>query len=140
MKFNRLLVEDEKQAIEDFILRYRWRMDTTPTGLRYMIYREGKGRQPVANSKLSIHYSVSLLNGDRVYATHPDLPFVFEPGRRDVISGLEEGVLLLREGGRAKIVVPSHLAFGLLGDLDRIPSGATLVYDVELLSVEPLKK
>jgi len=42
----------------------------------------------------------------------------------------------MRQGDRAKLIVPSHLAFGLLGDLKKIPAGATLVYDIEILGKE----
>jgi len=53
-----------------------------------------------------------------------------------VISGLEEGILYLSEGDKAKIIIPSHLGYGLLGDLDKnIPPKATLIYDIELKSI-----
>jgi len=48
---------------------------------------------------------------------------------------LEEGLLLLHQGDKAKFIIPSHLAYGLLGDQKQIPPGATLVYDVELIQL-----
>jgi FKBP-type peptidyl-prolyl cis-trans isomerase len=53
-----------------------------------------------------------------------------------VESGLEEGILLLREGDKAKFILPPHLAHGLLGDDNKIPARSIIVYDLELLSLE----
>jgi FKBP-type peptidyl-prolyl cis-trans isomerase len=55
-------------------------------------------------------------------------------GQSDVEAGLEEGIRLMRTGDRAKLILPSRLAFGLLGDGKKIPPGATLVYDIELVA------
>ncbi len=138
--FNHGLVEAENQEINDFIARYHWKMNTTGTGLRYMIYRQGTGEQATPGSQAGIVYSVHLLNGDTVYSSPGGTVFSFEPGKRRVTSGLEEGVMLMSQGSRAKLILPSHLAFGLLGDMEKIPSRAVLVYDVELCTVGPVKK
>ena len=53
-----------------------------------------------------------------------------------VESGLEEGILLMKTGGKAKFILPPHLAYGLPGDGKKIPARAILVYDVELLSIQ----
>ena len=52
------------------------------------------------------------------------------------VAFLEEGILLLKEGDRAKFIIPSHLAFGLLGDMKKIPAKAVLVYDIELIKIK----
>jgi FKBP-type peptidyl-prolyl cis-trans isomerase FkpA len=140
VNYNRQLVTKEMQEIEDFIRRYRWQMNTTPTGLRFMIYKQGSGALAKTGEMVSINYSVRLISGDLVYQSDPLNPFSFETGRARVPNGLEEGVMLLKPGSRAKLIVPAHLAFGLLGDLDRIPQRATLVYDVERCITRPLKK
>jgi len=53
-----------------------------------------------------------------------------------VESGLHEVMKYLREGDRAVVIIPSHLAFGLLGDLDKVPPFSTVVYDIYLAEVE----
>ena len=58
---------------------------------------------------------------------------VFTVGKGEVISGLEEGILLLHIGDKAKFIIPSHLAYGLLGDDNEIPTKATLIYDIEVV-------
>ena len=138
--YNQQIVQNESQEIEDFIGRYQWKMNTTTTGLRYMIYKSGKGPYAKKGELSRISYSVRLLNGDLVYKSDSLAPFEFEIGKRRVPSGLEEGVILMKPGERAKLVVPSYLAFGLAGDQDRVPPRAILVYDVELLGIKRANK
>ena len=137
---NRRVVESEIQEIDDYIRRYQWEMMKTQTGLRYMIYQKGSGPVVSQGSIVSIKYRVNLLNGDLVFRTDPAKLFSFQTGKRDVVSGLEEGVMLMKKGDHAKLIVPSHLAFGLLGDLGKVPSRAVLVYDVELCEINQVKK
>lgn len=132
LNYNKQVVREESLEIEDFINRYHWKMNTTQTGLRYMIYKNGKGPYARKGDLVSIKYNVRLLNGDLVYKSDSLAPFKFEIGKRKVANGLEEGVMLMKPGDIAKLVVPSHLAFGLIGDMDKIPNRAILVYDVEI--------
>jgi FKBP-type peptidyl-prolyl cis-trans isomerase len=139
-EYNHEIVRSELQEIDDYILRYHWKMQKTQTGLQYMIYQRGDGQIPGEGDQVTVKYKVNLLNGDFVYATDGSSGFTFETGKRDVVSGLEEGVMLMRTGDHAKLIVPSHLAFGLLGDLAKIPTRAVLVYDVELCKINRIKK
>jgi FKBP-type peptidyl-prolyl cis-trans isomerase FkpA len=140
LNYNRQIVTAEIRQIEDFMDRYHWRMNTSPTGLRYMILDGGRGPAVRKGDIVSIRYSVKLINGDPVFSSDSLRPYDFETGKARVPNGLEEGVMLLRPGGHAKLIVPSHLAFGLLGDMDKIPSRAILVYDVELCGIRSTKK
>jgi FKBP-type peptidyl-prolyl cis-trans isomerase FkpA len=136
INYNKKVAQTEDQEIEDFIGRYQWSMNTTQTGLRYMIIRRGNGQKAVKGKKAVINYTVRLINGDTCYTSGKDGPLEFQIGHGGVESGLEEGILLLRVGDRAKFIVPSHLAFGLLGDQAKIPQRATLVYDVDLIKIK----
>jgi len=140
MKVNKNLVKTEDQKIEDFISRYKWQMEKTGTGLRYMIYHEGNGDKAEKGKIAVLSFTVSLLNGEICYTSKEKGPKEFQIGKGGVESGLEEGVLLLKKGDRAKFIIPSHLAFGLLGDMKEIPAKAVLVYDVELLNIKLLLK
>jgi FKBP-type peptidyl-prolyl cis-trans isomerase len=64
-----------------------------------------------------------------------DDPKTFLIGQGGVESGLEEGILLLQEGDKARFIMPPHLAHGLIGDRDKIPARATIIYDLELVSL-----
>ncbi len=136
INFNKKVVKTEDEEIGDFINRYQWNMKKTATGLRYMIYHKGNGPFATKGKYATIMYSVRLLNGDLAYSSEQTGPREFEIGHGGVESGLEEGILLLRVGDHVKFIVPSHLAFGLLGDQDKIPQRATLVYDIELIKLK----
>jgi FKBP-type peptidyl-prolyl cis-trans isomerase len=133
---NKEAVVTEAEQIHDFLRRYNWPMSETGSGLRYWIYEDGHGEMVQEGDLIEIQYVVSLLNGDTVYTSVEKGPLVFVPGRAQVISGLEEGILLLKQGDRAKFIIPSHLAFGLIGDQDRIGGKTTLVYDVKVLRIK----
>ena len=133
---NRKAVKTEDQQIKDFIDRYNWDLTETGSGLRYKIYETGKGAKASEGKIAVINFEVSLLNGEVLYTSNASGPKEFMIGRGGVVSGLEEGILFLHEGDRAKFIIPSHLAYGLAGDQNKITGKATLVYDVELLKLK----
>lgn len=139
MTANKILTESENEKILDYAKRYHWEMKETGTGLRYLIYKEGKGEKPEIGKNVKIKYTTSLLNGVTIYKSDESGLKEFEIGKAQVETGLEEGILLLKVGDKAKFIIPSHLGFGLLGDQNKIPRKATLIYDVELISVEKTK-
>jgi FKBP-type peptidyl-prolyl cis-trans isomerase FkpA len=132
---NKELVRTEDQRIDDFIARYNWKMNTTGTGLRYTIYQHGKGLPAQKGLTARFNFTLTLLNGDTIYTSEETGPKEILIGKGYIENGLEEGILLLKKGDRAKLIIPSHLAFGLVGDLDKIPAKATLVYDIELFDL-----
>lgn len=140
MNANRILSQNENEMIEDFLSRYQWQVKNTGTGLRYYIYKKTSGVKPKTAQEVKIKFTTSLLNGTILYSSDTDGLKVFELGKAQVESGLEEGILLMKVGEKAKFIIPSHLAFGLLGDQNKIPKKATLVYDVELVSAINLKQ
>jgi FKBP-type peptidyl-prolyl cis-trans isomerase FkpA len=132
---NKIIVHDESKDIEEFIKRHQWKMESTGTGLRYQIYESGKGIKPVANDTVSISYSLYLLDGTLCYTVDEGKPMRFILGKGAQINGLEEGLQLMHEGDKARLVIPSHLAYGINGDGDKIPAGSALYYDVKLIAV-----
>lgn len=132
---NVLLIETESQEIEDFIDRYGWQMSETGTGLRYQIYRSGEGESVTTGQLAMLDYQVFLLNGEMIYSSQEEGIKQFRIGQGGVESGLEEGILLLRQGDKARFIIPSHLAHGVPGDGIRIPQLATIIYDLEVLEL-----
>jgi len=126
----------EEEQINEFIERHRWEMQKTGSGLRYMIYLQGNGAKAEEGRIAKVSYSLSLITGDVVYSSEEGGPMAFLIGKGGVESGLEEAILLLHVGDKAKIIIPSHLGFGLAGDDHRIPPKATLIYDIELLEIK----
>jgi FKBP-type peptidyl-prolyl cis-trans isomerase FkpA len=135
LRVNKQLVENEDETIEDFISRYKWKMNKTGTGFRYWIYKNGGGKKAENNKVAKFNYTVKLLTGDVIYSSMISGPKEFLIGRGGVESGIEEGILFLRVGDKAKFIIPSHLAFGLQGDQNKIPAKASLVYDIELIEI-----
>jgi len=133
---NKEAVETESEQIQDFLRRHDWKTTETGSGLRYWIYENGDGPMVEKGDVVDLEYTISLLNGDTAYTSREKGNMVFVPGRAQVISGLEEGILLLRKGDRAKFIIPSHLAFGLIGDQDKIGQKNSLVYDIHVLKTE----
>ncbi len=133
---NKKLVKSEDQRINDFINRYNWEMTETKTGLRYLIYENGDGHLVKKDNIVMYNYTVKLLTGELCYSSKELGPKQFRVGKGGVESGLEEAILFLKKGDRAKIIIPSHLAFGLVGDGNKIPAKATLVYDLELIELK----
>lgn len=135
---NDMYSQNEEVQIDDFIARNQWNMTKTGTGLRYMIYAPGNGRRVEDSTVVRFHYSLSLINGAVVEDSRKQGPKEILLGHGDESSGVEEGMLLLREGDKAKFVIPSYLAYGWLGVMDEsktIPSRAVLIYDVQVMQV-----
>ena len=136
MRVNKDMVDAEDKAIEAFTESNGWLMQTSKSGLRYMIYRKGNGEKAETGKIAELAYTLSLLDGTVCYSSEQSGPKIFRLGKGGVEPGLEEGVLLLHVGDKARFVMPPHLAHGLSGDGIRIPKRAIIVYDMELLSLK----
>lgn len=133
LEANKQVVKTEEQHIEDFLARYKWDMKETGTGLRYMVYERGEGQAIETGDLVEAEFELRLITGDLVYSSAREGNMVFTVGKAEVISGLEQGILLLHVGDKAKFIIPSHLAYGLLGDDNKIPTKATLIYDIHVI-------
>lgn len=136
LKSNSHFLKIEDQNIKDYIQRHNYKMTRTETGLYYEIYKDGNGPVAKIGDIAVMNYSVRLINGAVLYDSEQDGVKEFEISKGGVESGLEEGILFLKLGDRARFILPSHLAFGLAGDHSRIPRKATLVYDIELINLK----
>ncbi len=136
MQVNQLLVEKEAEEIDAYIKRKGWTMQTTESGLRYMIYEKGQGAKVQPDETIELAYTLSLLNGSVCYSSESLGTKQFKIGQGGVEAGLEEGVLFLNEGDKAYFILPSHLGHGLSGDGVCIPSRAIIIYDVEVLHMK----
>lgn len=133
---NKHAVELESQQIADYIQRHKWDVKESGTGLRYWIYNKGAGRAVKKGSIVSMKYRVELLNGTEIYSSTKTGIKSFVVGQGNVESGLEEAMLLLHGGDRVWLIIPSYLAWGLLGDQNRIPPKATVIYDLEIIGIK----
>lgn len=132
---NKIYAKQEADEIDQYIRRRGWKMENTGTGLRYRITRKENGEQAKAGQFASVNFKISLLDGTVCYSSDGSGPREFLIDQDNVESGLHEGIKYLGVGDKAVFIIPSHLAHGLLGDESKIPPKATLVFNVELLSL-----
>ena len=135
-KANRYLIRKEYEDIENYIRRHKLDMNETGSGLRYIIQMEGTGPKAENGKTAVLNYRLSLLTGDVIYSSEEDGQKIFEIGKGNVESGIEEAMKFLQAGDKVKLILPSHLAFGLLGDNNKIPPRCTLVYDIEVAEIK----
>ena len=133
---NRLLVKKDNEKIRAFVQRNNWNMQQTPSGLWYMIIREGNGRPARVGDMITLAYRLELLDGTLCYASDSLGLKHFRIGQGGVESGLEEGVLLLKKGGSARLILPPHLAHGLTGDGNTIPARSIIQYEIDVINLE----
>lgn len=109
----------------------------TTSGLEYMEVEAGTGEQAQAGKTVSVHYTGKFQDG-RVFDTSVPRgePIEFELGRGNVIKGWDEGIALMKVGGKAQLIIPPDLAYGERGAGGVIPPNSTLVFDVELVAVK----
>lgn len=133
---NKYLVKKDAEAIKAFAERREWEMQESKTGLYYQIYEQGEGRKAEKDKIVTLNYSVKLLDGTLCYSSDSLGAKVFKIGMGGVEAGLEEGILLLREGDKARFIMPPYMAHGLVGDDNKIPARSIIIYNVELLKIE----
>lgn len=110
------------------------KVQTTASGLQYVVEKEGEGEHPTAEDEVTVHYTGRLLNG-QVFDSSVSRgePATFPLNR--VIPGWTEGVQLMKEGAKYTFFIPSDLAYGAQGIPNAIPPHSTLIFDVELIKI-----
>jgi FKBP-type peptidyl-prolyl cis-trans isomerase len=135
-KANRYLANDEEEDIMNYIARHQLDMVSTGTGMRYQIMQAGLGELIRPGQTVTLEYVLNNVMGDVVYSSENDGVIKAVVGCGDVVSGLDEALRHLHQGDVAKVIVPSHLGYGLLGDQKDIPARSTLVYSIKIIKVE----
>lgn len=132
---NKEITKEEKRMIDSYVKRNNFDMIKTGTGVRYMIYEKGNG--PAANTRdiVLMDFDIKLLDGTVCYTSRETGAEEFVVDYDNVESGLHEAIKYLHKGDKAIIIIPSHRAFGLAGDMDRIPPFSALVYNIHLLDI-----
>ena len=107
---------------------------TTASGLEYVEIEAGSGQAPNTGDIVTVHYTGTLEDGSEFDSSAGGEPIEFPIGVGYVIPGWDEGIALMREGGKAQLIIPAELAYGPQ-ERPGIPANSTLYFDVELLSV-----
>ena len=136
--FNRELTIREQMQIKLFLDHYTsLKMKLCDSGLRYMIYKKGQGKELATTGQLAtIKIKISLLDGTICYETIDNEYEHFGIEKSEKEFGIHELVTYMMVGDRAKAILPSHLGHGLLGDRQSIPPQSILYLDVELIDLK----
>ncbi len=110
---------------------------TTESGLTCILVEEGSGRRAAPGFTVKVHYTVYLEDGTMIDSSvKRGRPMEFTLGMGEVIPGWEEGIALMRQGDKMRLIVPPELAYGEEGIPGMIPENATLIFDIELLQID----
>jgi FKBP-type peptidyl-prolyl cis-trans isomerase len=143
----------ETTAANKYIADHKLNVTTTSSGLKYVITQPSLKRKPLSGDTLLVNYTgrttegkvfdssiqaealkAGLQQGDRKYE-----PIQVVVGQGQVIKGWDEGLLLLNEGSKAEFIIPSGLGYGSEGSGPDIGPYSTLVFDIELVKIKPIK-
>jgi len=108
----------------------------TDSGLIYIEEKPGTGAQPKATDKVKVHYHGTLTDGT-VFDSSVQRGQPASFPLNGVIKCWTEGVQMMKVGGKSKLICPSDIAYGDRGSPPKIKPGSTLVFEVELLEIEP---
>ncbi|MEP6466785.1 MAG: FKBP-type peptidyl-prolyl cis-trans isomerase [Parafilimonas sp.] len=125
--------EDQEKFLQDNATKEG--VITLPSGLQYLILQNGDGDKPGVKTMVTVHYEGSLVNGkifDSSYKRGQPATF----GVHQVIPGWTEALQMMPVGSKWKLFIPSSLGYGARGAGGSIPPNATLIFDVELLSMK----
>ena len=120
-----------EQQITDYLTANDLVSQKLESGLHYIIENQGDGAQPTAASSVTVVYRGYFLDGT-VFDESTEAGITI--GLDRVIEGWKQGIPLFNEGGNGVLLIPSHLAYGSF-DINGIPAGSVLVFDINLLSV-----
>ena len=135
------LMAQEKVTIQKYIKDNKVTEKPTASGLYYIETVAGNGEQAMPGDKVKVHYKGTLLDGTKFDSSYDrDTPFEFTIGKGQVIKGWDEGIAMMKVGGKATLIVPSDIAYGARARGGVIHAYAPLKFEVELLEVTKADK
>jgi peptidyl-prolyl cis-trans isomerase A (cyclophilin A) len=133
---NKNLLNNAQKEFDDLIKTKYPTAIKTASGLYYMVEKEGTGKQAASGKNVKVHYAGAFVNGqefDNSYKRNE--PLAFQVGVGQVIKGWDEGLTLMKEGAKYKLIIPYYLGYGEQGHPAGIPPFSTLIFDTELVEV-----
>jgi FKBP-type peptidyl-prolyl cis-trans isomerase len=133
VKANQQLVQKESDEMDYYVKTHKMPFVKTSSGIRYYVYKpSAHGDSIKDHEEIVMNFVVSLLDGTECYSSKTEGKKTFIVGNEEIESGIHRGVKYLKHGDKALLLIPSHLAHGLMGDFKKIPPQMPIIYDVEI--------
>lgn len=140
-------IEKDQTIINEYLVNNNLEAQTTEDGIAVVTLEAGNGEFPENGDMVKVAYAVRLLDGTLIDTSYEELaqengiynpqrtyePYAFTLGNREVIQGWDLGVPKVDKGGKAKLLIPSHLAYGARNNGGPIPPNSVLVFDIEVV-------
>jgi FKBP-type peptidyl-prolyl cis-trans isomerase len=126
--------EVEMEILDNYIKNANITVTPTQSGLYYIEKQKGNGKQAKPGDQVSVHYTLTLVDGQMVETSLDKQPISFKLGMNQVIPAWEEGIAMMKEGGSAQLIAPSKIAYGKDGKNTIMPY-STLIFEVELVKI-----
>ncbi|MFA7082410.1 MAG: FKBP-type peptidyl-prolyl cis-trans isomerase [Bacteroidales bacterium] len=136
LKANQVANEKEIQQIKGYVGRRNWDMNQLKVGVFVEELEKGKGKIINSNSIVRLDCKIELLDEKKVFDSKIDGDKVINIGKEQSVIGLVYALEGRAEGSKLRVVIPSFLAYGLVGDGDKIPKRASLVYKIDIKEVK----
>ena len=129
--------KDEDDALKKYIAENKITTKPTSSGIYILVTNPGEGTKIDTGYIVKLHFIVSHIDGKQIYSSYqqPE-PLKYTCGQKFDTPGVEEAIGTLRKGSKAKVIVPSSMAFGEMGKGTVVPPYTTLIYDVEIIDVQ----
>lgn len=133
VRANQAQLQKENDEMDYYAKTHKMPFVKTASGVRVWVYKPSeKGDSIRAGMQITMHFQLKLLDGTEVSSSATEGPRTFVVEKEQIESGIHRGVQYLKRGDKALFLIPSALAHGLLGDLNKIPPQMPIVYDVEI--------
>lgn len=136
---HKLLLAYQDSLINAYVNEQGWEMERTATGLYYSIEPMGMNNKFPIGTFMELDYKIHRLNGELVYSSEETGLMQIVMNKDHSIKGLKEGIALMKEGKKARFILPSHLAYGISGDMSEIKVNEVLMYDIEIRTINNQK-
>lgn len=136
---NQRAARQELRDIELYVKRHALTAPDIGTGVRISMVRDLAGSTALPDQMITVNYVMELLSGAECYRSEPGGPESFRVEHDDVESGLHEAVQHLSVGDSAVLIIPSHRAFGLIGDQAKVPMRSSVVYRIGVVDIKDVR-
>lgn len=131
VKANQQLIKKENDEMDYYEKTHQQKFVRTSSGVRYFVYKPSVlGDSLKEGMQVTLDYVVKLLSGEECYNSKTEGQKTIRIEQEQIESGIHRGLQYIKRGDKVQFLIPSHLAHGLLGDMNKIPPQVPILYDV----------